>query len=214
MSEILESHRERMRRFGRNARTLVERLGTLGYQFGSLPGKPGYWHEPVFDPASVSEREEAIRQIEARVGVFPPDLRAFYLELGSFSLLGFHPAWPEPDILDPFSIAPITGDWLRYHLGNLDVWAEEQREDGVQAYLVIAPDALHKGNISGGPPYTVRFEAGEVKETVLELGERTLTLTEYLTACCRWGGFPGLQEVPEMAKGLPLAGIRAGLIEL
>lgn len=203
-----------IKRFGENALTLATRLKGLGYHLGDLPEKPGYWYEPVFCSASRQEREDAVRQIEARVGPLPLDLRAFYLELGGVSLLGFHPEWPEPQELDPFSIAPLAGDWVGHHLNNLDEWAYEMRQDGVPAFIELAPDALHKGNISGGPPYTVSFPQDSEHQTILDLGGERLTLIEYLRRSCKWGGFPGLKATPDLAERLPLAQLCQGLLEI
>lgn len=203
-----------IKRFGENALTLASRLKGLGYQLGDLPEKPGYWFEPVFCTASRQEREDAIAKIEARVGPFPQDLRAFYLEIGGFSLLGFHPGWPEPQGLDPFSIAPLAGDWLGHHLNNLDEWDYEMRQDGVPAFIELAPDALHKGDVSGGPPYTVRFPQAAKEQTILDLGGEPITLIQYLQRTCKWGGFPGLESAPELAQRLPLEFLCQGLLEV
>ncbi|MFK8004314.1 MAG: hypothetical protein AB8H86_32410 [Polyangiales bacterium] len=55
----------------------------------------------------------------------------------------------------------------------------------------VAPDALHKANISGGAPYGIELPFAGV-DAVFGNSEYSLPLVEYLRECVRWGGFPRL----------------------
>ncbi|MDF1503438.1 hypothetical protein [Roseisolibacter sp. H3M3-2] len=61
--------------------------------------------------------------------------------------------------------------------------------------LDIAPDACHKANTSGGGPYQIAFPDPGADAPVLELGAPSFVA--YLRDCFRWGGFPGLAELPD-----------------
>jgi len=73
----------------------------------------------------------------------------------------------------------------------------------------IAPDALHKANLSGGLPYSVVIPNHAVDGPVRGTGSSSLV--EYLREAFRWGGFPGLAR---LRLDTPLEWLTAGLLEI
>jgi hypothetical protein len=95
---------------------------------------------------------------------------------------------------DPLVVEPYFGD-LEENIddGEDDEDAGEARLEESEPYdVVIAPDATHKTNQSGGSPYCIRFPDPAV-DAPLWGDEHYGTFMEYLGACFRWGGFPGLR---------------------
>lgn len=78
--------------------------------------------------------------------------------------------------------------------------------------LEIAPDALHKANISGGSPYAIAIPDPGADAPVLELdAPYARTFVGYLRECFRWGGFPGLADEPDPPTA-ELARLTEGLL--
>jgi hypothetical protein len=140
----------------RNAELLIPRLAGRGW----LPLGGSFRAPPTQDDA------RAIKEVEARTGApLPPSLKAFWEVVGGIDLVwDYRQDAPAPDFglelpideLDPVSMDPARhGSWL------LADWLDEQA--GVDPGLVepfrwdLAPDQLHKANISGGPPYGVEL---------------------------------------------------------
>lgn len=55
--------------------------------------------------------------------------------------------------------------------------------------LPVAPDRLHKANISGGPPYGFRVPDGCAEG--IFVAEVAIPFVDYLNQVFRSGGFPG-----------------------
>lgn len=163
---------------------LVRTLETSGYAFANpkevLPGPPG-------DVAAT------IARVEVLVGALPAALALFYRAVGSIDLTGSHSAWHGCDYPDPLVVYPISAG-----LDEAEQYAE--LEDPKDEYWAsesgvfrapIAPDALHKANVSGGMWYGVEVPNASQDPTVLE-APHSLPFTEYLELALSWGGFPGL----------------------
>ena len=184
---------ETMSRVRRNLRLLEERLRALGYEFGVYPDgeRPSGYAGPLADPSPAVAGE--IEGLQWRAGPLPLSLEAFWTVVGSVSFIGRHPAWP--DGADPLVVDPPEGA-----LADLDDWEARREEDGdeeVGPFVVpIAPDALHKDNVSGGEPYGVMLsDAGADARVVHE--PHGVTFVEYLRlVILEWGGFPGYDCIP------------------
>lgn len=104
-----------------------------------------------------------------------------------------------PDVAsDPLVVwAPYDDDLEEYReLGDPDDPDARDDEGWTGRYVIeIAPDALHKANISGGGPYAIAFPDPAADAPVLELDAPSFV--GYLRECFRWGGFPGLAEEPD-----------------
>jgi hypothetical protein len=179
---------ETMRRVRRNCESIVARLAELGYAFGLYPdGSDGYYSEGPLVPPD-DDRLRAVEALKVRAGPIPVSLAAFWREVGSIDLVGMHPGWPE--LLDPLVVDPPGAV-----LAAFEEWEEyadeDEREEGFVAEL--APDALHKDDISGGAPYGAALL--DPAADFLFLNEpHGLTFVAYLRlAILRWGGFPGLE---------------------
>src|SRR5260370_37582619 len=82
-------------------------------------------------------------ELEQRVGPIPLSLCAFWQVVGTVSLIGRAPeGWP--DYSDPLFVSPPD-------YGLFEVRERESGEDSEGTFMCgLAPDVLHKDNISGG----------------------------------------------------------------
>lgn len=65
-----------------------------------------------------------------------------------------------------------------------------QLESGRTAFHQIAPDELHKDNVSGGLPYGIVLPDA-VADGLLLNSANVIYFVEYLRQALDWGGFPG-----------------------
>lgn len=181
---------ETMRRVRRNCQLLVSRLHSARYVFGVYPdGSRGYYTQGPLVPPSDRTRSDCA-DLEARVGTLPLSLAAFWQEVGSVDFVGMHPSWPAG--LDPLVVYPPEAA-----LSDLDS-GEADEDISPQFEATLAPDDLHKDNISGGLPYAIALPDPSADSVFLN-ERRGLLFVPYLRlAILRWGGFPGLdrQKVP------------------
>jgi hypothetical protein len=179
---------ETMQRVRRNCERIVARLSSLGYVFGIYPdGSRGYYTEGALVAPSV-ETTGGIAELEDQVGPLPLSLVAFWKEVGTVDLVGMHPtSWPNG--LDPLVVYPPEGV-----ISDLDSWEYEGDADGEGQFEGgLAPDDLHKDNVSGGDPYGVALPNASA-DFVLLNERHELFFVPYLRfAILRWGGFPGLE---------------------
>lgn len=196
--EAREVAAETMRRVRRNCELIVARLQSLGYVFGTYPdGTTGYYTEgPLVSPSDAMR--DSTSELEAEAGPLPLSLVAFWQEVGSVDLVGMHPKWP--DGLDPLVIASSEGALALLY---------EDEDDDESRFVGLAPDDLHKDNVSGGDAYGVVLPNPSVD--FVFLNERhDLPFVSYLRmAILQWGGFPGLDE--KSARFDPLGELVAGL---
>ena len=197
---------ETMRRVRRNCEIIVSRLRSTGYVFGTYPdGSTGYYTQGPLVPPS-KEALADLAELEERIGPLPLSLVAFWQEVGTVDLVGMHLSWPGG--LDPLVVNEPAGaisdldDW-EYLLDEGDADVPERFEAG------LAPDDLHKDNISGGNPYSVALPDPSA-DFVLLYERHELLFVPYLRmAILRWGGFPGLDT--HEVKLEALDGLVAGL---
>jgi hypothetical protein len=190
---------ETMRRVRRNCERLVDRLRGHGYVFGTFPDgtRRSYAANPLSPPSDEmqSDREE----LEDEAGPLPLSLAAFWQQVGAVDLVGMHPAWP--DGLDPLVVDPPEG--------ALSFLFDEEDGAGQGQFAGLAPDDLHKDNVSGGDPYGVRLP-NAAADFLFEYERHGLLFVPYLRlAILQWGGLPGLE-----GRGIafePLASLVAGL---
>lgn len=175
-----------MKRVRANVDRITERLRAAGYPFDHL--RPA-WSAPSPDT------ERAIARIEdAAKSPCPIVLRAFWTIVGAVNWQhadgdGFAPSWTglplaERDplvIYGPRDAWECAREWLdeleNAHpevVGPLDLW--------------LAPDYLHKANISGGSPYSIRWTS-DVADPSFDAERHETTFIEYLRICFRNGGF-------------------------
>ncbi len=102
---------------------------------------------------------------------------------------------------DPLVVEPYFGDL-----------EEEGAEDGDAGpySVILAPDATHKTNQSGGSPYCIDVP-DPAMDAILDGDEDYGTFIEYLRTCFRWGGFPGLRTAAQPPRE-ELAYLTEGLL--
>jgi hypothetical protein len=194
---------ETMRRVAENVTILAERLAALGYDFTS-PGSrvpASRRHAPRMPPGAKVTRQ--IRRLEKLAGTIPLSIRAFYEVVGTVDFNGVH-----------VSLAPVDGSTAPDPLivyGPDDVLddLESQDEEEPPPEIMIAPDDLHKANVSGGASYAMSVPDACVDGVVLN-ERHNLLFVDYLRLCFAWGAFPGYEG---QDRGVPpeIEGLRAGL---
>jgi hypothetical protein len=195
--------RELMTRVGRNVDTVASRLEAAGWRF---------LHTPAHTPPD-EEDAELIGAAEALVGPLPLALTACLSVVGEVCLAGTHPAWSRTAYLFGFSGDAVLADplWLPpagWLAEECEMWAEEGADGSFT--LELAPDELHKANISGST-HDIELPTTDLDPVLVGVGHRPgITLVDYLrVSLLRWGGFPGFEfedDVPalvgELAAGL------------
>ena len=214
---------ETMRRVRRNCELLVDRLNSMGYVFGTYPdGSTGYYTEgPLV--ALDKEKRSAMVQLEREAGPLPISLVAFWQEVGLVDFVGMKPEWP--DGLDPLVVIGPDGAQAMLYEEDRDEYEddddenddsdeyEEDDEDDDSAagewFAALAPDDLHKDNVSGGDPYGVALPNASADFVFLN-ESHDLPFVSYLRlAILQWGGFPGwegnkirFESLGELVAGL------------
>ena len=193
---------ETMRRVRWNCELLVSRLRALGYLFGTYPdGSTGYYTEgPLVGPSNHTRADCA--ELEAEAGPLPLSLVAFWEEVGLVDFVGMHPEWP--DGLDPLVVAPpaaalcdiseVAGnDWFeKSFYSQLKGALGHKNFEAPKFFAGLAPDDLHKDNVSGGDPYGVALPCPSADFVFLYEAHNLLFVPYLRMAILRWGGFPGL----------------------
>ena len=193
---------ETMRRVQANVRTIADRLTAMRYTFG-MPGTRDRHAPHTPPPPDIHNR---IVRFERECGVLPLSLRVFYEVVGEVNLIGSHP-----------TLAPATGPvapdpLVVYALdeGAVEYDEDDEDEEGRPSAITIAPDDLHKANISGGAPYEMAIPDTRADgELVNE--RHQLFFVDYLRLCFELGGFPGYDG----AANIPteIAPLKAGLLD-
>lgn len=133
-----------------------------------------------------TDTSKQIRKIEKKAGTLPLSLRAFYEVVGSVDLIGWHPTLAphggsiSPDPLVIYSVQDAVAD------------AEQFEADDDDRHVVVAPDDLHKANVSGGEPYQIAVPDERADGELLNQ-RHGLFFVEYLRLVFRFGGFPGYE---------------------
>jgi hypothetical protein len=192
---------ETMRRVRRNCELLASRLRSAGYTFGVYAdGSRGYFSVGPLVPPSESTRSDCA-ELEEQVGPIPLSLRAFWEEVGSVDLVGRHRAWPGER--DPLVVYPPEGA-----LAELEMTEADEEEPG-RFEAPLAPDHLHKDNVSGGDSYAIGLPDTCADSMVLNERHGLLFVPYLRLAILRWGGFPGLDAGKSPFE--PLGGLIVGL---
>jgi hypothetical protein len=200
LSDALAVARATMARAGENISQLVARLHDLGYQFDDpdeIVTPPG---DGLIDPVAWLDRH---------AGPLPLSLRAWYEVVGAVNLMGHHPEWDAREA-DPLVVFPIELAAQEYQ-----DWRQWRDEEGAAAgafSITIAPDRLQKAGGAGDQAYRIWLpEAAADTPLAGDWGETTFV--DYLRACCRWGGFPGLARAAAPPRAL-LAALTHDLLPL
>lgn len=238
-SDALAVARETMRRARINVELLAQRLTALGYhfvsdvmpcpyvsptdaslaklralqeQYGPLPLSLRTWYEVVgaVDFIGVYPRLSAYETPDARDIVSYLRQRGLNVRLAQ-PPSGTDAADADGDLMsDPLVIWPCD-DPLVDEL--VEMGDAPHVEKATRYSLCLAPDALHKANVSGGDGPHVDFE-----QTGIDAGLRGddwegVPFITYLRTAFEWGGFPGLRHAKRPPREL-LAGLCADLLPI
>jgi hypothetical protein len=184
LAEAIAVARETMVRARRNVERLIEALPSLGFEFES---------DPLADPPADAAAQ--LDALEAEIGLLPLALRIWFEEVGRVNLNGAHPEWsfdyPDPLVVD----APVE-----YVRSEYEAWAADRGTEwdrGMTFEVPVAPDYLHKADVSGGAPYGLAVPNGGADGLLLWEPHQT-TFVNYLRIAFRMGGMPGWQKEPAL----------------
>jgi len=202
-AEALAFAMQLMARFKIRVFQIAERLQSEGYRF-AIP------ENVLVEPeSSVSDWINEFRQRKLYV---PIALEAWLRVIGGVNFMGTHPDWPRPAYAfddDRNQEYPIYADPLvvempeEYAVVLYDEWIDRcQADEEPGPYLLeIAPDHIHKANISGGMPYRLSTDRPAIDRMLLNERHAT-SFVGYLRAAVRWHGFPGFDYMRnEIPKG-------------
>ncbi len=202
-SEALAVTTETMNRVKHNIALLKQRLYTLDYKFvADDPNWGGELEKYLLEKTWLN----TISVLEKAGLTLPISLEVFYELVGSVDFRGSHPKLSKYSgfydsevglgvFSDPLVVWPPDSDDIEeYRCYNIP---DESLNSGY--CLEIAPDEIHKANISGGSPYYIMLGDAAIDGRLL--GDRNYgTFIEYLREVFRWGGFPGLATNPAMVR--------------
>jgi hypothetical protein len=139
--------------------------------------------------------EALVAELERVAEPLPLSLRAFYTMVGSVNFVGAAPRdWNLDERADPLYVYPVETALAEYA-----DWADasrhwqtcDRRSNPGPFRVPIAPDYLHKYNISGGMWYHIVLPNRAIDGPLRAEHHRT-TLVDYLRIALQRGGFPGL----------------------
>jgi hypothetical protein len=198
LPDALSVASETMDRVATNIERLIGRLTFAGYRFGLYPdGKqlPGE-RDALVKPTSESLGH--IRELDGLVGAIPLSLRLFWERIGSVCFIGRgRSGWT--DYSDPLYVEEPRGSIGEYRYWQEDAGWSAGTTD--RPFLCpIAPDVLHKDNVSGGAPYGIALPDPGA-DAMLHNEWHHVKFVPYLRiAILEWGGFPGLSPANPQAK--------------
>jgi hypothetical protein len=200
---------ETMRRAKVNVERLCVLLPETGWDFAApRRGAPG--DLAVLGPPAPAIRSQLLRLADGVGGPLPLSLEAWWLEVGSVSLMrqpghnGFD-QYPDPLVVTPIEDV----------LEELDEWAGDGNFRSMMPIFPapIAPDAYHKEGVSGGAQYVILLPNEGADAPLLNMGDEPLPFVQYLRKSFRWGGLPGLSET-NTTRPAPIERIAAELLPL
>jgi hypothetical protein len=157
---------------------------------------------PPTDPVWRRPDAELRRQIEedsTNYGPIPLAFAAWFELVGEVDLCGIHPllacyeSRAQPERQGPVS-DPLVMTWMPVE-DYVDY--EDESEDEVPL-LELAPDSLHKSNISGGGALAIRLPNAAIDAPLISDDQWTgVYLIPYLRRCFAYGGFPALHDNPK-----------------
>lgn len=194
--EVLAVANATMRRVAANADLLAERLRSRGWQALSAE------HYDLRTRPSPKDDAILARIVEIGGSPIPPSLLAFWKVVGGINWIWDYrtkEAVPNlgvdlpMDEMDPLCVDPPSAITYLF-----DEWEDEQENaagsDAARPFRIdLAPDYLHKANISGGMPYAILVPFSGA-DPVFTDERHALPFVDYLRLAFRWAGFPGLAD--------------------
>jgi len=174
-----------------NIEVIVERLKSDGFRFHTndddqTPVRP---HIPP-GPNAAKHAE----WLELHFGPLPLTLLSWIRLVGDVWLVGTHPEWPTSAEADPLVIQ-VEGSHdpesriQDYFANEWEQWRDDETDSTRGPFILdLAPDNLHKANVSGGPPYGMLLP--DACADGLFRAETGMPFVEYLNWVFRRAGFP------------------------
>jgi hypothetical protein len=194
---------EMARRARHNVELIVRGLLDQGYRFHENDGS----RTPVRPLTGPGRDAEAfVAWLNRTVGPVPLVVSSWVRIVGDVWLVGTHPDWEASTAADPL-VVEIAGlrypghDVRPYVLDEFEQWREDPQ--GRPFQLPVAPDHLHKNNVSGGPPYGLVLPDGCADAHVVVDG--AVPFVSYLQHVFDTGGFPrwsGDDRQPAVTRSL------------
>lgn len=189
----------------RNIELLIDRLDHSGYRFANSYGP---FQRPEDDISN------CIDELANR-GVFVPvALHAWLMEVGAVDFAGSHPDWSRSAYSGFFEEKSGREIWFT---DPLVVWfnprmLEQDASEAKTRWIEIAPDVVHKSNVSGGAPVWMSCQVPAF-DTCLVGQHGSFTLLSYLRYAFEWSGFPGFEYIPDAPREM-LVELGRGLTRL
>jgi hypothetical protein len=175
---------ETMRRARANVEVLVDELRARGYRYADDAGGAPPFEPPATDIAG------RLDDLERRIGMIPLALRGWYEHVGRVNLAGSFPdetyRYTDPLVVDA-PVEFVTSEFEEWEANRGTAW------DTGRFTIDLAPDWLHKANVSGGGPYAVEIPNSGVDGLLLAEPHLT-TFVNYLRIAFAWSGFPGWER--------------------
>jgi hypothetical protein len=191
--EVQALARETMQRALANVEALKSLLPSIGWRFRfPMTGPPSGLCVHALPRPDVQER---IAQLEALCGPLPASIRAWWEVVGTVCFMRLPPDEQEYPLPDPLVVEPIESVITEFH-----EWASdpERRRFEPRFRAPLAPDELHKDDISGGASYELELPSSAA-DVVLLNEWHNATFVSYLRDAFRWAGVPGWSRAPHTA---------------
>jgi hypothetical protein len=205
-SEVNALARETMRRALRNVEMLKSLLPSIGWRFRfPMSGPPDDYCVHAQPRPDVTEK---IAVLEALCGPLPASMRAWWEVVGTVCFMREPPDAQEDPLPDPLVVGPIESV-----IAEFREWASdaERRRLEPRFRASLAPDELHKDDISGGAPYELELPSSAADGVLLNEWHN-VTFVSYLREAFRWAGVPGWSRAPHTAARV--AAIRRELVPI
>jgi hypothetical protein len=191
--EVHALARETMKRALRNVEALKSLLPSIGWRFRfPMTGPPS---ELCVHALPGPDVQEKIAQLEALCGPLPASIRAWWEVVGNVCFMRVPPDEQEYPLPDPLVVEPIESVIVEFH-----EWASDPERRGFEPRFraPLAPDELHKDDISGGAPYELDLPSAAADFVLLNEWHNA-TFVSYLRDAFRWAGVPGWSRAPHTA---------------
>lgn len=185
-------------------KVLIETFNRLAYNLNIIytelkQGDYVFYDHPVTPPSVDTDALLAqLEEVVADFGHLPLSLKLFYRTVGACNLSWDYDADPQLrwDCADPLQIDALR-DVVDYVADN--DWREYMQEimdDDYSALprIELAPDYLHKDNISGGEPYSIALTPEPAVDSLFLNEAHETTFIDYLRICMENCGFSNIAD--------------------
>lgn len=179
---------ETFERVAHNLEVIYSELKNINYVFYDRP-----YHKPLPNTDKLLKKlDKAVKEF----GFVPLSLKYFYKIVGGVDFAwNYNKEKIVPwELADPIQISSL--DELVSYVTDED-WKEDildyvnDEEDYGYAFLELSADDLHKDNISGGSPYSLKIEEVLTVDSDFVDEPHNTTFIDYLRICFDYCGFPG-----------------------